>query len=121
MQMISTLRRSLLTIFCAFVGFGVAGIAFQKLTEYDDFMDAARTHSVVGTSFTLVVVGSVVALLAILAGGLPVAFAVIKNAFTHKRLGPLFLLAVPVLAVAFFFVVLFLLGKIPATSNPGTF
>ncbi len=47
--MISTLRRSLLTIFCAYIGFILAGWAFQKMTEYDDFVDAARTHSIVGS------------------------------------------------------------------------
>jgi hypothetical protein len=98
--MLRTLRRSLITLFCAYVGFVLAGLAFQKLTEYDDFVAAARAHSLVGTSFTLVVIGSVLALLAILAGGLPIAFAVVKDALATKRIGRLLLLAVPLLAFA---------------------
>jgi hypothetical protein len=101
-HMFSTLRRSLLTIFCAYVGFILAGWAFQKMTEYDDFMEVARTHSVVGISFNLVVIGAIVALLAVLAGGLPIAVAVISSALAQKRCGPLLLLAVPVLDFAVF-------------------
>jgi len=98
--MLRTLRRSLITLFCAYIGFVLAGMAFQKLTEYEDFVAAARTHSLVGTSFTLIVIGSVLALLAILAGGLPIAFAVVKDALATKRTGRLLLLAVPLLAFA---------------------
>ncbi len=115
-HMFSTLRCSLLTIFCAYVGFILAGWAFQKMTEYDDFMEVARTHSVVGISFNLVVIGAVVALLAVLAGGLPIAVAVIRSALAQKRCGPLLLLAVPVLAFAVFLgTTLFL----EALSRPG--
>jgi len=99
-HMLRTLRRSLITLFCAYIGFVLAGMAFQKLTEYDDFVAAAQAHSLVGTSFTLVVIGSVLALLAILAGGLPIAFAVVKDALATKSIGRLLLLAVPFLAFA---------------------
>lgn len=101
-HMFATLRRSLLTIFCAYVGFILAGWAFQKMTEYDDFVAAARTNSVVGLSFNLVVIGAVAALLAVLAGGLPIAVAVIRSALAQKRRGTLFLLAVPFLAFGVF-------------------
>jgi hypothetical protein len=117
MRMISTLRRSLLTIFCAYVGFILAGLAFQKMTEYDDFVNAARTHSVVGLSFNLVVIGSVVALLAILAGGLPIAIAVIRSAFAQKRRGPLLLLAVPILAFSVFLGTTLLLEALHRPGN----
>jgi hypothetical protein len=80
----------------------IAGIGFQKLTEYDDFVEAAHTQSVIGISFNLVVAGSIVALLAILAGGLPIVFAIIRSAFARKRYGSLFLLTVPILAFIVF-------------------
>ncbi len=101
-QMLSLLRRSLLTIFCAYIGFILAGAAFQKLTEYDDFKEAAQAHSVVGLSFNLVVIGAFVALLAVIAGGLPIAIAIIRSAFAQKRYSTLLLLAVPILAFAVF-------------------
>ncbi len=116
-QMISTLRHSLLTIFCAYIGFILAGWAFQKMTEYDDFVEAARTHSVVGLSFNLVVISAVVALLAVLAGGLPIAIAVVGSALAQKRRGPLLLLAVPILAFAVFLGTTLLLEALHRPGN----
>lgn len=102
LHMVRTLRQSLISVFCAYSGFILAGIAFQKLTEYNDFAEAAQAHSVVGISFNLVVIGSVVALLATLVGGLPLAAAVAKDALIRKRYGLLFLLGTPILALAVF-------------------
>lgn len=116
-QMFSTLRRSLLTIFCAYIGFILAGLGFQKMTEYNDFQEAASLHSVVGLSFNLVVVGAVVALLAVLAGGLPIVLSIIRSALARKRYGSLFLLSVPILAFAVFLGTLFVLKAI---DYPGT-
>ncbi|MDQ2717734.1 MAG: hypothetical protein M3Z08_22805 [Chloroflexota bacterium] len=115
-HMFATLRRSLLTIFCAYIGFILAGGAFQKMTEYDDFKEAAQTHSIVGLSFNLVVIGAVAALLAVLAGGLPIAVAVVRSALVQKRRGPLLLLATPILAFAVFLGTMFLLK---AYYHPG--
>jgi hypothetical protein len=117
LAMFVTLRRSLLMIFCAFIGFVLAGWAFQKMTESDDFVAVARTHSVVGLSFTLVVIGAVVALLAVLIGGLPIAIAVIRSALAHKRRGPLLLLAVPILAFAVFLGTTLLLEALHRPDN----
>lgn len=52
--MLSLLRRSLLTMFCASLGFLLAGLGFQKMNEYDDFLKAAQTYSLVGLSYHLV-------------------------------------------------------------------
>jgi hypothetical protein len=100
--MLSTLRHSLLTIFCAYSGFIVAGICFQKLTEDKTFIEAAQRYSVVGLSFHLVVIGAAVALLAALTGGLPIATTIAKNALVRKHYGRLFLLATPILVLAAF-------------------
>jgi hypothetical protein len=116
-HMFFTLRRSLLTIFCAFICFVLAGWGFQKMTEYDDFQEAAQAHGIVGLSFHLVVFGAVAALLAVLAGGLPIAVAVIRSALARKRRGPLFLLAIPILAFAVFLLTTLLLEAI---DHPGT-
>jgi hypothetical protein len=101
-QMLATLRRSLLVIFCAYVGFILAGAAFAKLTEDDSFRMAAQTHSLVAVSFNLVSLGAVAALLAVMAGGLPVALAIIRSAIRRRRYGPALLLTVPVLACGVF-------------------
>ncbi len=101
--MLYSLRRSLIIVFCAYIGFVVAGMGFQKMTEYSDFMDAARMHSSIGISYYTIIVGAVVALLAILVGGLPLAFAVVKETLSTKRVGRLLLLGVPFLALAVLF------------------
>jgi hypothetical protein len=98
--MVSTLRASLLTIFCAYVGVVLAGTGFQKMTESPDFQEVMQMNSMVGISFHLIVIGAAGALLAMLAGGLPIALAVIRSALTQKQRGPLFGLAVPILAFA---------------------
>ena len=100
--MVLTLRSSLLMIFSAYSSFIVAGIAFQKLTEDHKFVMAAHTYSVLGVSFDLVQIGSVIALLAVLIGGLPVVVEVIKGALARKRYGVLVLLATPIFALALF-------------------
>lgn len=102
LHMFLTLRRSLLTLFCAYIGFIVAGIGFQKLTEYSDFTEAAQANPLMGLAFNLVVIGAVVALLAILVGGLPIAFAVIRSSLSRKRYGSLILLAGPIIAFVIF-------------------
>jgi len=91
--------------------------SFQKMTEYDDFVEAARTHTIVGLSFNLVVIGAVVALLAVLAGGLPIVIAVIRSALAQKRRGPLLLLAVPILAFAVFLGTTLLLEALDHLGN----
>lgn len=109
LQMFLTLRRSVLTIFCAYVGIILSGMALQKMTEYDDFQETARTYPLVGLSFNLVIIAAVVACLSVLVGGLPVAVTVVRSALARKRYGSLFLLIVPILAFfAFLGVTLFL-------------
>jgi len=116
-QMLSLLRRSLLTSFCTFTGFILAGLAFQKMNEYDDFTKAAQTYSTVGLSFHLVGIGAFVIFLAVLGGGLPIASAIIQSALTHKRYGSVFLLAVPFLAFAVFLLTTLLLEAILKPGN----
>lgn len=117
-RMLATLRGSLLTIFCAYSGFIIAGISFQKLNEYSGFVGAAEAYSVVGFSFYLVVIGAVVALLAVLAGGIPIAVAIVRDAFARKHYGLLFLLAAPILALAVFIgATLLLEGLIPVGAS----
>lgn len=116
-QMLSLLRRSLLMMFCAYIGFVLAGIAFQKLTESRDFAEAASMHSIIGLSFNLVGLGALVTLLAVLAGGLPIALSILRNALTQKRYGSLLLLAVPFLACVAFFGILNGLEAIPLSDR----
>jgi len=113
----TALRSSVLTIFCAYVGFILAGMGFQKLTEDAQFQQVAQTWNLVGLAFHLVVMGAVVALLAVTAGGLPIVAAVIRSALARRRYAPLCGLAVPFLAFAVFLSVTLFLETI---NRPGT-
>jgi len=116
-QMLSLLRRSLLTMFCSSIGFMLAGAGFQKMNEYDDFTKAAQTVTLVGLSFHLVLIGAVVLFLAVLGAGLPIASAIIESALRQKRYGSVFLLAVPLLAFAVFLLTTLLLETILGPGN----
>jgi hypothetical protein len=115
-HMFLTLRRSVLTIFCAYVGMILSGMALQKMTEYDDFQETARTYPLVGLSFNLVIIAAVVALLAVLVGGLPIAVAVVRSALARKRYGSLFLLIVPLLAFFVFLGVTLFLERLKGSG-----
>lgn len=98
-HMINRLRSSQIAVFCAYICFVVAGMGFQKMTEYDDFV-AARSHTLVGATFAIVVVGAGVSLLAVLTGGVPLALAALRYAWERKRWDIALLLATPALALA---------------------
>ncbi len=93
------LRLTAFTIFGAFVAFVVAGMGFQKMTEYDDFMELAHHNIVVGITYVLVVIGAVAALAGVLAGGVPIALASLRYAVQHRRWDILSRYAVPPLTL----------------------
>lgn len=115
--MLSLLRRSLLTMFCASLGFLLAGLGFQKMNEYDDFVKAAQTYSLMGLSYHLVGFGTLVLFLAVLGGGLPIASTIVESSLAHKRYGSVVLLAVPPLAFAVFVGTTLLLEAILTPGN----
>ncbi len=116
-QMLSLLRRSLLTMFCTSLGFILTGLGFQKMNEYDDFLKAAQTYSLVGLSYHLVGFGTLVLILAVLGAGLPIASAIVESSLAHKRYSSVVLLAIPLLAFAVFLVTTLLLEAILTPGN----
>jgi uncharacterized membrane protein len=113
------MRRSVLMVFWGWVFFVVAGMGFQKMTEYDDFVGAARQHPWIGTSFEAVVAGAWVALAAILLGGAPIAFSVLKDTFARRRKDVALLFLVPPLSLAAFVGYVLLLTRVihPAAGS----
>src|SRR5579859_5161347 len=53
-HMLTRLRATTITIFCAYIAFVVAGMGYQKMTEYADFNAAGQTHAAIGVSHTLI-------------------------------------------------------------------
>jgi hypothetical protein len=97
--MTTRLRRAEITMFCAYILFVVAGSAFAKITEYDDFHEATRNYPLIGVAFTTLTVAAYVALAAVVIGGAPLALAAARSALATRRWGTLALLATPVLAL----------------------
>jgi hypothetical protein len=111
---VGRIRRSILLVLWAWVGVVVAGVGFQKLTEYEDFVRAARESAPVAWAFDAVVVGALVALAAVLAGGIPILFAAVRDALDNRRKNVLLLLCVPPLSLAIFVGYVLVLTRIVA-------
>jgi hypothetical protein len=96
------LRGSVLGVLCGYAVFVVAGMGYQKLTEYEDFTGAARRHAALGASFRVVVVAALVGLAAVAVAGAPIALAVVRQALAGRRelRRPLALVALAVLWLA---------------------
>jgi len=89
-----------ITVFAAYIAFVVAGMVFAKMVEYDDFSDVTHGNALITAAFNTLVAGAYSALLAVLVGGLPLAFAAARYAITTRRWRILALLAAPLLAFA---------------------
>ena len=94
---VSRLRSSAIVVFAAWIAFVLGGIGFQKMTEYDDFTELARAHAEVGIPYSIIVYGSGLALLAVLVGGLPLAYIALRDAIARRRWGIAALFVVPAL------------------------
>lgn len=92
-------RRSASVIFAAFIAFVIAGIGFQKSNE--DIMKTAlpTTHPLLALSYHAMMVGAIVALLAVLIGGIPLAFAAVSYALANRRRDILARFMVPLVAL----------------------
>lgn len=91
----SRLRSSAILVFCAYIAFVVVGMGFQKLSEDVVKSSVPTTHPGVGLAYDGVMAGAMIALLATLAGGLPIAFAALRQALAARRWGIVALFAVP--------------------------
>jgi hypothetical protein len=100
--MVGRMRRSVLLVLWAWVGLVAAGVGFQKMTEYEDFVRAARESAPVGAAFDAVVVGAFVTLAAVLVGGIPIVFAALRDALGSGRKDVPLLLCVPPLSLGVF-------------------
>jgi hypothetical protein len=94
------IRRSIAVVACAVVAFTIAGVGFQKMTEDPVFRAAAGRHAAIGASFDILRAAAIVAGVAVLAGALPLAWSVIRQAVTTRQADLIRLLIIPPVAVA---------------------
>jgi len=93
------LRASAITVFCAYIGFVIAGLAFNGTRDDNPLTPLGATHLGLQAAVGVVMGGAVVALLAVLIGGLPIAFVALRQAQRERRLRTLWLFATPPLAL----------------------
>jgi uncharacterized membrane protein YbhN (UPF0104 family) len=105
-----------ITVFAAYIAFVVAGMAFAKMVEYDDFSDVTHGNALITIAFNTLVAGAYVALLAVVVGGLPLAFAAARYALARHRWRILALLAAPLLAFAALLGYIALVGSVLAPT-----
>ena len=104
MNMLNKLRTTILIVFAAYIGFIVAGMALVGLLDDSPMIPLMQTDLASAVAMSIIRIGSVVALLAVVIGGMPLAITVIRRAFTSDR-SNFGLLLVP--AIAFFVLVLY--------------
>ena len=120
--MMSRMRSSAILVFCAYIAFVVVGMSFQKSTEDVVKSSVPTAHPGVALAYAVVMGGAVIALLATLAGGLPLAFAALRQALATRRWGIVALFAVPPIALLVWLGWLWVLQNVihvgQLTSNP---
>ena len=130
LNMLNKLRTTILLVFTAFIGFIVAGFSLVGLADDSPMIPLMKTNPALAAAWTTIQIGSVVALMAVVIGGFPLALTVVRRALSGERRG-LGLLMVPVvsfLAVMLFLGFVFLVGSgrihVPGVDpvvQPGTF
>ena len=104
MNMLNKLRTTILIVFAAYIAFIVAGMALVGLVDDSPMIPLMQSERAPALAMDIIRLGSVVALLAVVVGGLPLAISVFRRALTVDRRN-LGLLLVPV--ISFFVLVLY--------------
>jgi hypothetical protein len=105
MNMINKLRTTVLLVFAAYIAFIVAGFSLTGLMDDSQLVPLTRSNPVLSVSYLTIEIGSVIGLLAIVIGGAPLAWTIIRRAFTSQRkdLGLLFVPLISFLALVIYF------------------
>jgi len=98
LRMLNQQRRSVITVFIAYIAFVLAGGGYSNMIE-DDIKTLNPAHPAVAAAYDVVFLTAFASLLAVLIGGLPIGLAVARRALTGRRWDILALLAVPPLSL----------------------
>src|SRR5438477_13078075 len=99
MNTTKTLRTAEITTFCAYIAFVVAGLALYGMVDDSPFIPLMNAHIDLAAAWYVIAGGSGIALLAVVLGGLPIGFTMLRRALAARRGDLLLLLAVPVTAL----------------------
>jgi hypothetical protein len=122
--MTSPIRRSDLIVFWAWIVFVLAGLGFYGLLDDNPLTKLAASVPALQWSVLAVQAGAVLALLAVAAGGLPIAWAVLRFALGQRRRDVILLLAVPLLCALVLGLAgaaLILIARLPNAAAQGGF
>ncbi len=123
-RMQTALRKSLITIFVAFVVFGLAWLFFARLKDpLSWWLPIVQAHPSVGLAYDVIQVTGLVAFLMMLVGGVPIVLSTLKQALLARRRDVLALLSISVVMALLFTVVciLVLSGHWGFDPNGGIF
>jgi hypothetical protein len=113
MNMLNKIRTTILIVFAAYIGFIIAGFSLVGLADDSPMIPLMKTDFALAGAWRIIQVGAVVALLAVVIGGTPLALTIFRRVLPSQR-RDLGLLLVPVfsfLAVMFYLGFIFLVGS----------
>lgn len=100
-SMAHRIRSGEIAVFCAFVLFCLAWAPIQQMRDpLPTWESVVRVHPEIRTALDAVNAAGLLALLAILAGGLPILFSTLRSAASARRWSVLLLFGVPFLMLA---------------------
>ena len=97
MNMNNKLRTAILMVFAAYIAFIVAGMSVYGFADDSPFIPMMQTDKLLALAWSTLQISALVALLAIVIGGMPLAWTIIRRALSSNR-KDLQLLLVPPLA-----------------------
>ena len=100
-QASSSQHQDIITVFSAYIAFVVGGLLFYGMVDDSTFVGLMRQQLDVQAAWIAVEAGAVVALLAVLAGGIPLALAALRFGVERQRGDVVLLLITPALALVF--------------------
>lgn len=130
MNMVNKLRTTILIVFASYIGFIVAGLALVGMLDDSPMIPYMQTNLASALAMTIIRVGAVVALLAVVVGGMPLAITVIRRALTidRRNLGLLLVPVISLFVLVLYFAFLYLVahGRIQIAGvaqvvQPGNF
>jgi hypothetical protein len=112
MNMINKLRTTILIVFAAYIGFIVAGMALVGLLDDSPMIPFMSADPASSLAMAIIRVAAVIALLAVVVGGLPLAITIIRRAFTVDRrlLGYLLVPVISFALLVLYFGFVFMVG-----------
>ncbi len=84
-NMVNKLRTAVLLVFAGFIGFVIGGFSLIGLADDSPMAALMKTDTSLSTTMKIVQAGSVIAFLAVVIGGLPIAWTVIRRALTSSH------------------------------------